>query len=328
MNDKNINTQQNSRRVRPVASNGMKILVTGGAGFIGSHLVDQLVKLNHQVIVVDDLSSGFRKFINPKAKFFKLSIKSPKLKTIFDRLRPQAVFHLAAQKSVSESVRNPLADAETNIIGSLNVIECSRRIKIKKFIFISTGGAIYGDLKKGAFKESDDENPVSPYALAKWTIDKYLKNFYQPVYNFPYVSLRLSNVYGPRQDPLGEAGVAAIFCSRLLKKKKCFINGRGNQTRDFVFVNDVVEACVKSLTKGHGVYNIGVSRETTINQLYSGISNLILGSSNKAIHRQAVPGEVKRSALNYTKAKKELNWIPKISTKEGLNKTLDYFRKL
>jgi UDP-glucose 4-epimerase len=223
----------------------MKILVTGGAGFIGSHLVDRLIKENHRVVIVDNLSTGKKEFINSKAKFYKLDIKSPKIKAVFQKEKPNFVFHLAAQKSVLFSLRNPIIDAQINIVGSLNIIENSISTGVKKFIFTSTGGAIYGQTKLIPSLETTPETPNSPYGLAKLTIDYYLNNYFSKVKKLNFVSLRLANVYGPRQDPLGEAGVIAVFVSNLLKNQPCYIYGSGKQTRDFVYVDDVISACLK-----------------------------------------------------------------------------------
>ena len=301
----------------------MKILVTGGAGFIGSHLVDKLIAKKHRVVVVDNLSTGYKKFVNPRAKFYKVDVTSNKLAIVFKKEKPQIVFHLAAQKSVPFSVKNPAEDARINVGGGINVIENSLATKVKKFIFISTGGAIYGEAKKIPTPETTEEKPDSPYGLAKLTIDNYLEKFYGKVHGLKYVSLRLANVYGPRQDPYGEAGVIAIFVSNLLKNKQCYINGTGNQTRDFVYVDDVVSACIKAMAKGQGAFNIGTAKETSISQLYKLISRAI--TDQKVIHRQALLGEVLRSVLNYDKAKRVLGWTPKISLEEGIKKTIEYF---
>jgi len=301
-----------------------KILVTGGAGFIGSHLVDKLIAQNHQVIVIDNLSTGKKKFVNTKAKFYKLDINSPKVKEVFKKEKPSFVFHLAAQKSVTFSLKFPLIDVQTNVLGSLNIIENSLLVKVKKFIFISTGGAIYGQTNLIPSPEVTPEIPTSPYGLAKLTIDRYLKNFYAKVKKMSYVSLRLSNVYGSRQDPFGEAGVIAIFINNLLQRKQCYINGSGKQTRDFVYVDDVVSACLKSINEGQGIYNIGTGKETSISQLHQTIIGL-LNVKATAKRRPAIAGEVIRSVLDSRKAKRELSWRPETNLKEGINKTIDYF---
>ncbi|HLC64072.1 MAG TPA: NAD-dependent epimerase/dehydratase family protein [Patescibacteria group bacterium] len=303
----------------------MKILVTGGAGFLGSHLADKLISLNHRVVVVDNLSTGKKKFVNKKAKFYRADITKTKLKEIFSRERPEIVFHLAAQKSVPHSLKHPLDDASNNIWGSLKVIEASLKVKVKKLVFASTGGAIYGEAKEIPSSEKTLEKPDSPYGLSKLTVDNYLTNFYSQVKKLKSVSLRFSNIYGPRQDPDGEAGVVAIFVNGLLKGKQCYINGSGSQTRDFLYVEDAVNSLVKSLRNGHGIYNIGTGRETSINVLYHLIAGLI--SEKKAKHRESIPGEVRRSALKINKAGKELGWQPKNNLLKGLKKTIDYFKE-
>ncbi|MBT3690442.1 NAD-dependent epimerase/dehydratase family protein [bacterium] len=302
----------------------MKILVTGGAGFIGSHLVDKLIAKKHKVIVIDNLTTGYQKFVNPKAKFIKIDTRSKKLLEVFKKERPQVVFHLAAQKSVPFSLKNPALDADININGSLNVIDASLSVKVKKFIFISTGGAIYGETKDLPTPETAKEKPDSPYGNAKLTIDNYFKNYYLPVRKLNYVSLRLANVYGPRQDPYGEAGVIAIFISNLLNNKQSYINGTGKQTRDFIYVDDVVNACIKSISKGKGIYNIGTSKEISISKLYSNISKLI--NEKKVKYKKAIPGEVIRSVLKCQKAKRELNWKSQVTLEQGIKKTINYFK--
>lgn len=302
-----------------------KILVTGGAGFIGSHLVDKLVKEGQRVVIIDNLSTGQKKFINPRAKFYKLDLTKANLKGVFAKEKPEVVFHLAAQRSVSFSLAHPLEDATNNIWGSLKLLENCLKFKVKKFIFISSGGAIYGPAKEIPSKETTLEKPLSPYGLSKLTVDNYLKNFYQGVKKLNGVSLRLSNVYGPRQDPEGEAGVIAVFINNLIKNKLCYINGSGLQTRDFIYVDDVVSACLKAIRNGTGIYNIGTSKETPIKYLYHLIAGLI--NEKKPLFREPLPGEVFRSVLRITKAKKELKWEPKIDLLKGLKLTVDYFKK-
>ncbi len=301
-----------------------KILVTGGAGFIGSHLVDELIRKKHRVVVVDDLSAGSRKNVNTAASFYKLGISSPRLKNIFASVRPQYIYHLAAQKSVRESVENPIRDARINIEGSLNVLENAVRYRAKKFIFISTGGAIYGDTNKVPTLESHPEHPVSPYGVSKLTVDKYL-HFYKNVHGLPYVSLRLSNVYGPRQDPEGEAGVVAVFISRILSNKQPIINGKGTQTRDYIYVSDVVDACAKSMRPNvQGIYNIGTSKEVTVNTLFDQIKN----TSNSGFFRKyasPLPGEQQRSCLSYALFSNKTNWKPRVTLNKGLLLTYNWF---
>jgi len=302
----------------------MKILVTGGAGFIGSHLVDALIAKNHKVVVVDNLSSGKKKFINGEAKFYKMSVISPKLKEVFKKEKPEIVYHLAAQKSVPFSMAHPLQDATENIWGALKVIENAVAFKVKKLVYFSTGGAMYNESKQLPYKETASENPGSPYGLAKLTVDNYLRYFYSSIHKLNYVSLRPANVYGPRLDPLGEAGVISIFVENLLKGKQCFINGHGKQTRDFVYVSDIVDAAVKAMTRGQGIYNLGTGKEISINYLYHLIAGLISNIEEK--HRAGAPGEVFRSAIKADKARRELGWKPKVELLSGIKKTIEYFK--
>ncbi len=301
-----------------------KILVTGGAGFIGSHLVDRLVAKNHRLTVVDNLSTGKQKFVNSRAKFYKASVTSPRLKEIFGKVKPEIVFHLAAQKSVPFSVNYPLVDATTNIWGSLKTIEQSIRVGVKKFILLSTGGAIYGATKILPTPETVAPKPDSPYGIGKLTIENYLLNYYRPLRKLNFTALRLSNVFGPRQDPDGEAGVVAIFVKNLLERKQCFITGNGLQTRDFIYVEDVVEACIKSIRSGQGIFNIGTGKETSIKVLYHLIAGLISKREPKYVPPR--PGDVYRSVLKIGLAKRGLAWQPETELLDGLKKTIKYFK--
>lgn len=303
----------------------MKILVTGGAGFIGSHLVDRLIKENHNVLIVDNLSTGRKENINRKAKFYKLGIESQKIKEIFKIEKPEIVFHLAAQINVRESVVNPISDAKVNILGSLNLLENSKNFGIKKFIFASTGGAIYGDADITPTPESYPAFPVSPYGVAKLSVEKYLY-YYFKAQKLKFISLRLANVYGPRQNSKGEAGVVAIFCDKMLSGEQPIINGNGRQTRDFVYVEDVVEAFILAMKKNRiGIYNIGTGKETNINTVFDELKKLT-NSSCKKIHGPALLGEQKRSCLDFKKAKKELGWQPRFNFKNGLKETVKWFK--
>ncbi|MFA5029988.1 MAG: NAD-dependent epimerase/dehydratase family protein [Patescibacteria group bacterium] len=295
-----------------------RILVTGGAGFIGSHLVDALIKKNHHVTVVDDLSVGKRKFVNGKAAFCKIKIQSALLKTVFQKGKFDYVFHLAAQKNLQYSKSHPVEDAETNILGSLNVITESVKHHVKKIVFYSTA-AVYNSNDTPPNRESDVENPATPYGIAKYTIEKYLQ-----ASQMNYSIMRLSNVYGPRQDSEGEGGVVAIFCKKLAQGKPPYIFNSGNQTRDFIFVGDVVRASLKALTRGKRDYfNVSTDQETTINKLFATLSTIskqhIMPYRGKKVQEQC------RSALANTKAKRILGWFPKTTLATGLKETYHWF---
>lgn len=303
-----------------------RVLVTGGAGFIGSHLVDALVRRKHRVYVVDDLSAGRRTQVPRSVRFFKLNICSPRLREIFKRVKPDYVFHLAAQKSVSKSVKDPVFDAEQNIIGSLNVLQQCVYQKAKKVIFSSTGGAIYGDTSKIPTDEKHEEMPVSPYGVAKLSIDKYL-HYFSTVHGLKYVSLRYANVYGPRQDPEGEAGVVAIFLDRILRNKQPFINGHGRQTRDYVYVDDITSANLKAMKPNvQGIYNIGTSQQTSVNSLFRKIKRITKADKPEK-HARAIPGEQQRSCLSYKKYQRASGWKPQVKLDKGLVLTYEWFKE-
>lgn len=303
----------------------MKILVTGGAGFIGSHLVDRLIGEGHKVFVIDNLSSGKRENLNPKAKFYQADIQDQKISNIFKKEKPEIVFHYAAQIDLRKSVEKPIEDAKINILGSLNILENCKKFKIKKIVFASTGGAMYGEAKILPTPEDYPTNPPSPYGIAKLTIEKYL-NYYYQIFGLPYVALRLANVYGPRQNSKGEAGVIAIFCDKMLKGEQPIIYGNGEQSRDFVFVDDVAEANILAMkSKKVGIFNIGTGKETDINAIFEKTKKLT-GAKCKKIHIPAKIGEQRRSYLDYSRIKKELGWQPKYNFTDGLKKTVDWFK--
>jgi UDP-glucose 4-epimerase len=308
-----------------VKKNGSKILVTGGAGFIGSHLVDRLIKEGHKVTVVDNLSTGKNENLNPKVKFYKTDICNKKLREIFKKEKPEIVFHLAAQIDVRKSTENPIEDAKINILGSLNVLENCRKAGVKKLIFASSGGAIYGESEVITTLETHPARPESPYGLAKFLIEKYLE-FYKKTYGLDYISLRYANVYGPRQNSKIEAGVIAIFIDTLLHGKRPTIFGHGNQTRDYVYVDDAVEAAIKAMAqKGGRVFNVGTGIETSVNELYKLISQK-LKKDIQPKFVSAKPGDLKRSCLDSSKIKKELGWQPKYPLEKGLNETIKWFK--
>ncbi|MGC9031586.1 MAG: NAD-dependent epimerase/dehydratase family protein [Minisyncoccia bacterium] len=309
-----------------------KILITGGAGFIGSHLQDALIKRGYKIIIIDNLSTGKKENINKKAKFYKIDILNPKISEIFKKEKPTIVFHLAAQMNVRKSVGDLIFDAKVNIFGSLNILENCKNFGVKKIIFASSGGAIYGETKKIPTPENYSENPISPYGISKLTVEKYLK-FYKENFGLNFISLRFSNVYGPRQNLKSEAGVVTIFIDKLLHNKIPTIFGDGFQTRDFVYVKDVVEAALKALAYRapisanlEPVFNVGTGIETSINELYNLISQK-LKKNIKPNYELAKPGDLKRSCLDFSKIKKELRWQPKYDLEKGLTETIKWFKK-
>ncbi|MBI2617148.1 NAD-dependent epimerase/dehydratase family protein [Candidatus Gottesmanbacteria bacterium] len=304
----------------------MKILVTGGAGFIASHIVDRFIQLEHDVVVVDNLSSGTKKFVNPKAVFYEVDIEDRgKINDIIKKEHPDVINHHAAQISVRHSVTDPVFDAKANIIGLLHILEVSKEIKVAKIIFASSGGVIYGDTDLIPTPETYQPLfPLSPYGISKLSSEKYL-NYYYRNYQIPFVALRYANVYGPRQNPHGEAGVVAIFNLRIRKNLPPQINGDGKQTRDYVYVSDVVEANVSALTSSFaGFVNIGTGIETDVNALASGIQS-IYGTNLPAEHKSPKEGEQHRSCLDRRLAKRVLKWEPKIDLQKGLSLTREYF---
>ena len=304
----------------------MKVLVTGGAGFIGSHLVDRLVMEGHEAVVVDNLATGKRRNINRAARFYKMDIQSWRLERVFRNERPNVVMHLAAQMDVRKSVEDPMFDAQVNVLGTLNVLQQAVKHGVRKVIFSSSGGAIYGEQEIYPAPEIHVTKPLSPYGLSKLCGEQYL-SYYQRVSGLQAVSLRYANVYGPRQDPEGEAGVVAIFIQKMLNNEQAVINGNGRQTRDFVFVDDVVEANLAMMGQDtQGTYNVGTGVETSINDLFR-ILVQHTGSTSKEIHGPAKRGEQARSVIDNTKLRHEISWEPKADLSDGLKKTVEYFRE-
>ena len=305
----------------------MKILITGGAGFIGSHVTDRYIAAGHQVVVVDNLTTGKEKNLNPKARFYQTDIRDQGMEEIFAREQPDVVNHHAAQIDVRKSVQDPVFDANVNILGMLNLLEKAVSHQVSRFIFASSGGAIYGDQPENAEPAGEEVplRPVSPYGVAKATGELYL-HYYKVVHGLDYVALRYGNVYGPRQDPFGEAGVVAIFTEKLLVQEQPVINGDGLQTRDYVYAEDVAEADLLALDPGaSGSFNIGTGLEKNVNELFQGLLK-IMGQSVPEVHGPAKPGEQRRSVLNYTRAQTHLGWRPKVSFTEGLRRTVEYFK--
>jgi len=301
-----------------------RVIVTGGAGFIGSHLVDRLIDMDFEVLIIDNLSSGLEKNLNEKAEFFKKDICDEDIGSVVKNYSPSFIFHLAAQIDVRKSLADPLWDEGINIRGTLNLLEAARSAKIKKIIFSSTGGAIYGEAKNANEKVLPE--PLSPYGVAKLTCEHYLR-VYSEWKNVPFTSLRYGNVYGPRQDPYGEAGVVAIFCNQLINDGKPILFGQGTMVRDYIFVSDVVEANIMAIDRGAGgIYNIGTGKPTTVSELFSILKDTSEKKSSPAL-AEAREGEIFEVYLNCDKAEKELKWKSKINLKDGLKNTYEWFFK-
>ena len=303
----------------------MKILVTGGAGFIASQIADAYLREGHEVYVLDNLSTGFLKNVNPNAHFIKSDISSPSLVELFEKVKFDVVNHHAAQIDVRKSVNDPIFDANTNILGTINLLQACIKTGVKKFMFASTGGAVYGEQEYFPADEKHPTNPVSPYGITKLSIEKYLY-FYKNEYGLKHTILRYANVYGPRQNPFGEAGVVAIFTNKLLRNENPIINGEGKQTRDYVFVEDVVKANVTTLKdEDSEIFNVGTGIETSVNELFTSI-NLIAGGKAEEKHGPAPKGEQARSVITSEKLFSKFNWKPSIKIDEGLKKTFEFFK--
>jgi len=303
-------------------------LVTGGAGFIGSNLVKKLIELNHEVIVLDNLSTGFSANLpsqNKNLVFYKKSLNQ-NLNPIFCKHKIDYIFHLAAQIDVRKSVQKPILDAKINILGSLNLILEAQKAKIQKFIYSSTGGALYGEPEKIPAKESAPINPLSCYGASKYTVEKYLE-IYHKLYNFPYITLRYANVYGPYQNPLGEAGVVAIFINKLLKKKIPSLFAFGKNKRDYIYISDVVTANIKAMASNQNkAYNIGTGQMTETTKIFE-LINRELKSKIQPKMRKGRPGDVDKISLDGSLAQKELNFKPRVSLEKGIKKTVQWFQK-
>ena len=303
----------------------MKIMVTGGAGFIGSHIVNAYIDAGHDVVIIDDLSSGEMSFVNPKAMFYQLNIHSPDVKTILEKEKISAINHHAAQISVSESVSDPLFDANSNIIGTLQLLQNAVSLKIDKFVFASTGGAMYGEQTIFPANEEHPCDPLSPYGISKLCAEKYI-NYFRTQHGLNTTVLRYSNVYGPHQNPHGEAGVVAIFCQRLMEGLPPIICGDGEQTRDFISVGDVAQANVIALdSKCEGTFNVGTGKETSVNFLTKELLK-VSGIITSAKYSPARKGEQRRSSIGSEKLLKIFGWKPCIPLEEGLFETINYFK--
>lgn len=305
----------------------MKVLVTGGAGFIGSNIVDGLLQQGHQVVVVDNLSTGRRDNVNPAATFYPVNICHPELKTVFEKERPDLVNHHAAQTIIQKSVADPVFDAQQNIIGSLNLFQQCRQFGVRKVIYASSGGAVYGDPDHLPANENHRPNPVSYYGVSKYAVEHYLR-LYALEGVLECTVLRYANVYGSRQNPKGEAGVVAIFAGLMLAGKQPTIFGKGDKTRDYVHVSDVVAANLLAMEKGkNSIYNIGTGVETTDQEIFDALAQLT-GFKGKPVYAPVRKGEVFRICLDFSRAQKELGWQPRLSVREGLQQAADYYRSL
>jgi UDP-glucose 4-epimerase len=304
----------------------MKVLITGGAGFIGSNITDAVIEKGHKAVIADNLSSGNKKNINKKAKFYKADIvNEKKVFEIFEKEKLDVVIHCAAQIDVRKSVADPKYDADINILGSLNILKACASNKTKKIIFASSGGTIYGECGLKAPDENAFPNPLSPYGIAKHCVENYIK-FYSEIHGLKYTILRYGNVYGPRQDPKGEAGVIAIFALKMLNNEAVTVFGDGKQMRDYVYVSDVVNANLKALKKADNqIINIGTNKAVALNDIVSIMSKLSK-TDKKPVYKPKRDGELFKSFLNNKKAEKTLTWKPEIGVNEGIKKTLCYFQ--
>ena len=305
----------------------MRVLLTGGAGFIGSHVADRLLEHGHEVAIVDNLSSGHRENVPQGARLYEEDIRCG-CAEIFEDFEPNALCHQAAQMDVRRSVREPDFDAEVNVLGTVRLLQSCIEHDVGRVIFASTGGAVYGEQSTFPATEDHPQFPVSPYGVSKLAGERYL-NYYHSQYGLPYAALRYANVYGPRQDPHGEAGVVVIFCGNLMAQRPSTINGSGEQTRDYVYVGDVARANVLALENGipPGAYNVGTGVETSVKSLYA----LLLEISGKGLPAErgpAKPGEQLRSCVDPSLAGRNLGWYPEVDLTSGLRETMRFFGAL
>ncbi|MFA5259294.1 MAG: NAD-dependent epimerase/dehydratase family protein [Candidatus Pacearchaeota archaeon] len=303
----------------------MKILVTGGAGFIGSHIVDTLIKNNHEVIIIDNLSTGQKDFINKSAKLYIQDIRKD-VNHVFEKEKPELVIHTAAQVMLRKSIEEPIFDATTNIIGTINILEACRKNNVKKIIYTSTGGARYGEPKYLPVDENHQIKPASPYGISKHTAEHYVE-MYSRLYELDYLIFCFGNVYGPRDNPECKR-VTSIFSYKILKNEKPIIFGDGNQTRDFIFVKDIANFIVKSINKTpkNKLFNLANGEQISVNQIFE-ILKEISGFSKDAEHIEAVQGEVRDICLDTKRAKQELGWAKKTDFKEGLRQTFEWLKE-
>jgi UDP-glucose 4-epimerase len=304
----------------------VRVLVTGGAGFIGSHVVDRLLADGHQVDVVDNLSTGRREFVHAKASGHWCDIRSAQLDEVFAAAEPEAVVHVAAQATVARSTADPLTDASVNVLGTISLLGSCRRRKVQRVVYISTGGAAYGETDAIPTSEDHPARPTSPYGVSKVAAESYLA-CWQGITGVSTLALRLANVYGPRQNPFGEAGVIAIFAHRLLRGEPCVVHWDGEQTRDYVYVEDVADAVARALDRpgARGVLNVGTGVEVSVNDLYGRLAALA-GVSRPPEHGPRREGDWRRGALDATRAARALGWTAGTTLDTGLARTMAYFK--
>jgi UDP-glucose 4-epimerase len=306
----------------------MKVLVTGGAGFVGSHVVDRLLEDGHAVAVLDNLSTGRRELVNPAATLHVCDLRGVRLAEVLAAAGPEVVVHVAAQAAVARSVLDPVLDAGVNVLGTVALLEAGRRAGVRRLVYTSTGGAAYGDTDVLPTPEEHPARATSPYGVSKVAAERYLE-CWAGLTGMSTLALRLANVYGPRQNPAGEAGVIAIFAHRLLRGEPCIVNGDGEQTRDYVYVEDVADALSRAVGRPDvtGVLNVGTGIETTVNELYRRLARLA-GVDRPAEHGPAKPGEQRRSVLDARRARAALGWAPSTALDDGLARTLAHFKEV
>jgi len=304
-----------------------KAIVTGGAGFIGSHICDALIERGFEVAVIDNLSSGKRRNLPPDATFYELDIRDKSVGEVFEKEKPEFLFHLAAQMDVRKSVADPAYDADVNIGGTINLLEAGRAVGLKKTIYSSTGGAVYGEPKDLPVTEAAPADPLCPYGVSKHTAEHYLE-VYRKLYDMRYTVLRYANVYGPRQDPHGEAGVVAIFSQLMLAGRQPKIFGDGTMTRDYVYVGDVVDANMIALEKSDGAcVNLGWGRQVTVQEIFDGVRSAV-GCEIEPLYVDERLGEVHHIALDPSLAGQVLGWRPRVELADGLNRAVEFYRRL
>jgi UDP-glucose 4-epimerase len=304
----------------------MKVVITGGAGFIGSNITDFLIQKGFEVVIIDNLSHGKKEYINSKAKFYNCDIRDSEILEIFQREKPQVLIHEAAQISVPNSINDPINDASINITGSLNLLEACRKTGVKKVIYPASA-AIFGEPEYLPIDEKHPLNMMSGYGVTKHTVEHYLK-VYKSLYGIDYVVLRYANVYGPRQDSSGEGGVVAIFSEKLIKDEIPYIYGDGEQIRDFVYVKDVAKANFMAITSGDNeIFNVSTNHKVSVNDLLM-VINSVLRKKIKAVYTDERPGDIKNSYMSYEKIKKALGWTPDYNLQSGIRETIEYYKSL